>query len=83
MIIAVSYHFHDYEPEMVIIDTEKLSTEDKFENDLKKALESKKKYITFNGKKYENTPDYNAKVIIKTFPVTIDAFKNVSVSWDC
>lgn len=83
MIVAVNYQFHDHEKETFVIDTNKLSGENLFEQDLKKALEGKKKFVSLEGDKYEDDFDYNADAIIKDFPVTIDGTKTIQVFWDC
>ena len=82
MIVAVNYQFHDYENDLIVIDTNKLNIDDDFEKDLKKALESKKKYIQLDGLKYED-PEWNIKAAVKKFPITIDAMKHIDVSFDC
>lgn len=53
MIAIVNFQFHDSEPEMFVMDTNKLG-DTPFENDLKKALEGSATFKELIGSKYND-----------------------------
>jgi hypothetical protein len=52
MIVAVSYHFHDYEVKLLLLDTARLDANNPFERDVKAALERDDPYATLDGNAY-------------------------------
>lgn len=83
MIVAVTYMFHDHEPEQFILDTEKLDGNHLFEHDVKHRLEnSPKRTNVLDGEKYNDDWGNLNKAKITT-PVKIDYQKILKVFWDC
>lgn len=82
MIVATNFQFHDDESEMLVFDTDKLNTNNKFEKDLKKALENKK-YLQLDGEEYQDDWGKYRDAIVKQESIKIDRSCKVHVFFDC
>ena len=84
MLVAMTYLFHDHEPVVFLIDTNKLDVNHKFEATLRVALESDEKYITLDGNQFtwDNGIGIPEQATVNKWPATINAVKIVSVDFE-
>ena len=57
MIVAVTWMFHDYEPSIIYVDSEKLRADDYVDSQLLKAIEDKEAFVSVDASDWESHPE--------------------------
>jgi hypothetical protein len=91
MLIAVTVNFHDHEPSMEYVDTNKLDPNDYVDSELLKAIQADEEFCNIDASNWEDEPhkfpsdppEISGKAVLSRKPKKLDGAIVLNITFDC